>query len=58
MLAHTDVSTLDAVERPLAVRERSLEAEVLMEAVTALDRADILTDAEYEAKRQRLAAHL
>ena len=59
MLAHTDVSTLDADDRTVAcVRERSLEAEVLMEAVTALHRAEILTDAEYEAKRRRLAAHL
>ena len=59
VLALTDVSTLDAVDRPIAYTyERSLEAEVLLEAVTALRRADILTDVEYEAKRQRLASRL
>lgn len=59
MLAHTDASTLDAVDRPVACsHERSLEAEVLLQAITALRRADILTGAEYEAKRQRLTARL
>ena len=38
--------------------ERGVEAEVLLEAVTALHRDGILTDAEYETKRQRLAAQL
>lgn len=38
--------------------ERSVEAGVLLQAITALRHADILTVAEYEAKRQRLAAHL
>ena len=54
MLAHTDVSTLDATG---CSQERDLEVEVLLQAVTALRREGILTDAEYEAKRQRLAAH-
>ena len=52
MPAHTDVSTLEPIGLS---RERSLEAGVLLEAVTALREAGILTDAEYEAKRQRLA---
>ena len=59
MLAHTDDSTLDAVDRPVACSHvRSLEVEVLLAAITALHRADILTGAEYEAKRQRLTARL
>ncbi len=37
---------------------RRLEAEVLMQAITALHHADLLTDAEYEAKHERLAARL
>ena len=59
MPARTDVSPLVAFVRPVACSsERALEAEVLLRAVTALHRADILTDAEYEAKRHRLAAQL
>lgn len=53
MLAHTDVSTLDATG---CSQERDLEVEVLLQAVTALRSEGILTDAEYEYKRQRLAA--
>ncbi|MEP1125440.1 MAG: hypothetical protein ABJH68_16260 [Ilumatobacter sp.] len=59
MLAFTDVSTLRGHDRPAAgSRIRRLEAEVLMQAITALHLADLLTDAEYEAKLQRLAARL
>ncbi len=59
VLAFTDASTLEAVDRPVACsHERSLEVEVLLQAITALRRDDILTDAEYEAKRQRLTARL
>lgn len=37
---------------------RSIEADVLLSAVSALWVAGFLTDAEYEAKRQRLTAQL
>lgn len=37
---------------------RGLEAEVLLRAVTALRLDGILSEAEYQAKRQRLAAQL
>jgi len=53
MLAHTDVSTLDTVG---CTPERDIEVEVLLQAVTTLRREGILTDAECEVKRQRLAA--
>ncbi len=50
-------SEVDVVFQPVASSyERGLEAEVLLEAVVALHRDGILTDAEYESKRQRLAA--
>lgn len=56
VLALTDVPTLD---RHVAhSHERSLESQVLLKAITALRRAGILTDAECEAKRQRLTARL
>ena len=59
MLTDTDVSTFDAVDRPVACSHvRSLEVEVLLQAITALRRADILTGAEYEAKRQQLIARV
>ncbi len=59
MLVHTDVSTLDEVDRPVACsHERGIEVEALLKAVTALRRDGILTEAEYEAKRQRLDAQL
>ena len=59
VLAQSGVSGIDAVDRPFASSyERGVEAEVLLQAVTALHRDGILTDAEYETKRQRLAAQL
>lgn len=59
MLPFTDVTTLDAFDRPATgSRVRRLEAEVLMQAITALHRAELLTDAEYVAKRHRLSARL
>ncbi|MGB3734641.1 MAG: hypothetical protein WA964_06780 [Ilumatobacter sp.] len=59
MLVHTDVSTPEAIDRQVACsHERSVEAEVLLHAVHALRREGILTDAECEAKRQRLATRL
>ena len=59
MLAHVDASQLEAVGEPAAwAHERSREAEVLLQAITALRRAAILTAAEYEAKRDRLLARL
>jgi hypothetical protein len=49
----------DACARPsTGSSEHRIEAEVLLQALTALRHDGILTDAEYEAKRQRLAAHL
>ncbi len=57
MLAQSDVSTMAAVDRSFAHSyERDIEVQVLLRAVTALRHEGILTDAEYEAKRQRLAA--
>jgi hypothetical protein len=57
VLVHTEVSTVDDVDRPfVSSQERQLEAKVLLRAFTALHRDGILTDAEYETKRQRLAA--
>jgi hypothetical protein len=57
VLVHAEVSTVDEVDRPLvSSQERELEAEVLLRAFTALHRDGILTDAEYETKRQRLVA--
>ena len=48
-----------AVDRRFpSAHERGREAEVLLQAVTALHRDGILTDAEYETKRQRLVAQL
>ena len=57
VLAFPDVSTLDATDQSWS-RERRLEVDVLLKAITALRRAGILTDAECEAKRQRLTARL
>lgn len=57
MLAHAHATTREALDRPVTCAdEQSLEAEVLLQAITALRRAGILTDAECEAKRQRLNA--
>lgn len=59
MLPFTDVTTLDAFDRPAAgSRVRRLEVEVLMQAIMALHRAELLTDAEYAAKRHRLSTRL
>lgn len=58
VLAH-DVPTLDTLARPgTCSHERREEVEVLLEAITALHRADILTVAEYESKRQQLTDRL
>lgn len=49
----------EAVDRPLAVPyPRAIEVEALLQAVTALHRAGILTDTEFEAKHLRLVAQL
>lgn len=37
--------------------ERAIEVEALLQAVTALWRNGVLTEAEYHAKRRRLTAH-
>lgn len=58
MLAFTDVSTLDADWPVACERQRSLEAEVLLQAIGSLRRCAFLTDAEYEAKLQQLTARL
>ncbi|HYN33095.1 MAG TPA: hypothetical protein VES40_10765 [Ilumatobacteraceae bacterium] len=53
VLVHTDLPTADAVHA--ASYTRGIEVEALLQAVTALHRDGILTDTEYETKRQRLA---
>jgi len=59
VLVRSERSMVDEVDDPfVSSYERGVEAEVLLEAVTALHRDGILTDAEYETKRQRLAAQL
>lgn len=59
MLAHADASTLDTVDWPGACSQvRSLEVELLLQAIAALSRTGILTGAECEAKRLRLTARL
>lgn len=59
VLARSEMSMVDAVDQSLpSSYERGLEAEVLLQAVVALHRDGILTDAEYETKRRRLAAQL
>jgi len=46
-------------DRPVGMSAlRGLEAEVLLRAVSALRLDGILSEAEYQAKRQRLAAQL
>ncbi|MFK7919196.1 MAG: hypothetical protein AB8G14_14060 [Ilumatobacter sp.] len=55
MLALTDAPTLDAAT---CSQLRSIEAEELLEAITDLRGAGILSGAEYEAKRQRLTSRL
>ena len=51
------LSMVDAVRQPLtASAQRRIEVEALLQAVIALHRDGILTDAEYELKHQRLAA--
>ena len=56
VLLHPEIPTMDAVTGPFDVSyERGIETEVLLRAVAALHREGILTDAEYESKRQRLA---
>jgi len=57
--ATTDSSTIATTERSAGVSWlRSIEADVLLSAVSALWVAGFLTDAEYEAKRRRLTAQL
>ena len=59
MLAQSDASTMAAVDRSLVYsHERDIETRVLLQAVTALRHEGILSDAEYEAKRRRLAAQV
>ena len=55
MSAPTDAPTRRPVDRPDAfAHERDLEVGVLIQAITALRQADMLSLDEYEAKRQRL----
>ncbi len=59
MLVDTDSSTVDIADRSAGVSWlRSVEAEVLLSAIGALRAGGFLTEAEYQAKRQRLAAQL
>ena len=56
---HTSTGTRSAgiVDRDAErLPERAIEVETLLQAVTALRRNGILTDAEYEAKHRRLVA--
>ena len=56
MLAQTDVSTPDVLDRPFDHSyERDIEVQELLQAVTALHSDGILTEAEYETKRRQLA---
>lgn len=53
----TVASNLDTVDRVASMLSlRDIEAVVLLEAVMALHYDGLLTDAEYQHKRQRLAA--
>ncbi|MFN3256486.1 MAG: hypothetical protein ACE37B_12380 [Ilumatobacter sp.] len=55
MHAPTDAPIRVSVDRPDAFAyERDLEIEVLIQAITALRQADMLSGDEYEAKRRRL----
>lgn len=57
MLDDTDVSTMDTRNvADSASSLRDIEAGVLLQAVTALHHDGLLTDAEYEHKRQRFIA--
>jgi hypothetical protein len=57
VLAQTDGSTPGALARSFAhAHARDIEVRELLHAVTALRSDGILTEAEYEAKRQQLAA--
>ncbi len=58
VVVHTDSSPMASNERSGVSWLRSIEADVLLSAVSALWVAGFLTDAEYEAKRQRLTAQL
>lgn len=59
MAVESRTSPLRDADRPVGVSSlRGVEAQVLLRAVRALRLDGILTEAEYEAKRQRLAAHL
>ncbi|MGA7758012.1 MAG: hypothetical protein WBL31_03285 [Ilumatobacteraceae bacterium] len=50
---------MDTADRSAGVSWlRSVEAEVLLSAISALRSGGFLTEAEYQAKRQRLAAQL
>lgn len=57
VLVRSEASTVDGLDDRRAISvERGIEVEVLRQAVTALHRDGILTDAEYETKRRRLSA--
>ena len=59
MLEATDSPTTDTADRSAGVSWlRSVEAEVLLGAISALRAGGFLTEAEFQAKRQRLAALL
>ncbi len=59
MLADPRTSTIEPADRSVGLSTlRGIEAQVLLRAVTALRLDGILSEAEYETKRQRLAARL
>ena len=58
-MASSQESTVSTLEPPPASSfERRIEVSALLGAVAALRRDGLLTEAEYEAKRQRLAPQL
>jgi len=56
VLVSTDARTRDAADRPAGFASlRGLEVQELLRAVSALRLDGVLTEAEYRAKRRRLA---
>ncbi len=59
VLVHADSSPIDTTDQSAGVSWlRTIEAEVLLGAVSALRATGFLTEDEYQAKRQRLTAQL
>jgi hypothetical protein len=57
VLAHHGTATITDTDRPVGLAAlRVIEGEVLLAAITALRMGGLLTDDEYQTKRERLAA--